>query len=80
MAWMVVQRGVRYALAGSIVGAALAIMAGRWLSTSSFGIQHAGDLAVVTIAASLIAIAAVASWWPGYQASRIPTLEAMSVE
>jgi ABC-type antimicrobial peptide transport system permease subunit len=80
MTLMVVRRGVRYAIAGSIVGSGLAVLAGRWLSTSSFGIQHAGGFVVVTIAVILTAVAAIASWWPGYQASRIPTLEAMSVE
>jgi putative ABC transport system permease protein len=80
MTWMVVRSGVRYALAGSCIGIALAIIAGRWLSTSSFGIKSAGGLVIVTIAAVLMAAAALASWWPGYQAARIPALEAMSVE
>ena len=80
MTWMVVRRGVRYALAGSCIGIALAIIAGRWLSTSSFGIQSTGGLVVIAIAGALIALAALASWWPGYQAARIPTLEAMSIE
>jgi putative ABC transport system permease protein len=80
MTWMVVRRGVGYAVAGSCAGVGLAVIAGRWLLTSSFGIQHAGGLAIVTIAGALMAAAALASWWPGYQASRIPTLEAMSVE
>jgi putative ABC transport system permease protein len=80
MTWMVVRRGVGYASAGSCAGVGLGVIAGRWLLTSSFGIQHAGGLAIVTIAGALMAVAALASWWPGYQASRIPTLEAMSVE
>jgi ABC-type antimicrobial peptide transport system permease subunit len=80
MTMMVVNRGVRYAVAGSMAGVGLALIAGRWLTASSFGIQHAGPLVILTIAISLTVIAALASWWPGYQASRIPTLEAMSVE
>lgn len=80
MTWMVVRRGVRYALTGSCIGVALAIIAGRWLLTSSFGIQSAGSLVIVTIAGALTAVAALASWWPGHQAARIPTMEAMSVE
>jgi ABC-type antimicrobial peptide transport system permease subunit len=80
MMMMVVSRGVRYAVAGSVVGAGLALAAGRWLSASSFGIRQADGSVIVAIAASLAAVAAMASWWPGYQAARIPTLEAMSVE
>jgi putative ABC transport system permease protein len=80
MTWMVVGRGVRYALTGSCIGVALAAIAGRWLSTSSFGIQSAGGVVIVTIAAALMAVAALASWWPGYQAARIPTIEAIAVE
>src|SRR4051812_49781398 len=80
MTMMVVSGGVRYAIAGSMAGVGLALIAGRWLSTSSFGIQHAGPLVVLIIAVSLTVVAALASWWPGYQAARIPTVEAMSVE
>jgi len=80
MTLMVVRRGIRHAIQGSIVGSGLAIIAGRWLTTSSFGIQHAGVSVVLAIAVILTVVAAVASWWPGYQASRIPTIEAMSVE
>jgi hypothetical protein len=71
---------VRYALTGSCIGVALAAIAGRWLSTSSFGIQSAGGVVIVTIAGALMAVAALASWWPGYQAARIPTIEAIAVE
>ena len=55
-------------------------LAGRWLSASSFGIQSAGALPVLAIAAALAVLAAIASWWPGRQAARVRMLEAMSVE
>jgi putative ABC transport system permease protein len=80
MTLMVVGGGVRYAMAGSLAGAGLAVAAGRWLSASSFGIHQTGGLVVAGIALMLTAIAALASWWPGYQASRVPTIEAMSIE
>jgi putative ABC transport system permease protein len=80
MARMVVARGMRYALAGSMVGAGLAVLAGRWLSSSSFGIHSASSLVVVAIAAVLAVIAAIASWWPGRQAARVRLLEALSLE
>ena len=80
MTLMVVRGGVQYAIAGSLAGAGFAVAAGRWLSASSFGIHQTGGWVVVGIAAMLTAIAALASWWPGYQASRVPTIEAMSIE
>jgi ABC-type antimicrobial peptide transport system permease subunit len=80
MTRMVVTRGVQYAIAGSIAGTGLAVLTGRWLAASAFGIQSTSSVVVLAIAAALALVAALASWWPGYQAARIPTLEAMSVE
>ncbi len=77
---MVVARGVRCALAGSVVGSGLAFAAGRWLAASSFGIRDASALVVIAIAVTLALVSGLASWWPGRQAARIPALEAMSVE
>jgi hypothetical protein len=77
---MVVARGVRCALAGSVVGSGLALAAGRWLAVSSFGIHDASGYVVLAIAATLALVSALASWWPGRQAARIPPLEAMAVE
>jgi hypothetical protein len=75
-----VGRGLQYATAGSTAGIVLALLAGRWLSTSGFGVQHTSALVIIATAAALASIAAAASWWPGYQAARVPALEAMSVE
>jgi putative ABC transport system permease protein len=64
MTMMVVTRGVRYAIAGSAAGAGLAVLAGRWLLSSSFGIRNADGLVVLAIAMTLALIGAIASWWP----------------
>jgi putative ABC transport system permease protein len=80
MTRMVVARGVQFATAGCIAGAALALVAGRWLSSSTFAIQSTSVAVVFAVAVTLAALAAIASWWPGRQAARIPTLEAMAVE
>ena len=80
MTMMVVTRGVKYAIAGSAAGAGLALLAGRWLVSSSFGIRSADGLTVFGIATALALTAAIASWWPGHQAGRVRLLEAMSGE
>jgi ABC-type antimicrobial peptide transport system permease subunit len=80
MTRMVVGRGVQYALAGSVAGAGLALLAGRWLSSSSFGIHSTSVLVVLAIATALALIGAMASWWPGRQAAHVRPLEAMSGE
>jgi putative ABC transport system permease protein len=80
MTMMVVSRGVRYAIAGSAAGAGLAVLAGRWLSSSSFGIHSAGGVVVLAVATALALVGAIASWWPGHQAGRVGMVEAMSVE
>jgi predicted permease len=80
MTRMVVGRGVQYALAGSVAGAGLAVLAGRWLSSSSFGIRSTSGFVVIAIATALALIGAMASWWPGCQAAHVRPLEAMSGE
>ena len=80
MMLMVVRGGITYAIAGSLAGAGLALIAGQWLATSSFGIHRANGWVVVGIAAVLTVVAALASWWPAYQASRIPMTEALSLD
>ena len=80
MTMMVVTRGVRYAIAGSAAGAGLAVLAGRWLLSSSFGIRSTDGFVVLAIAIALAVIGAIASWWPGHQASRVDMLEAISAE
>ena len=76
----VVKRGMGYAVAGSIAGALLAVLAGRWLQASSFGIQTTDSIVVAAVGLSLALLAAVASWWPGRQAARVRPIEAMTVE
>jgi putative ABC transport system permease protein len=80
MTRMVVARGVQFAVTGCLAGVGLALMAGRWLSASSFAVQSTSPLVVFVLAGTLAVLAAIASWWPGRQAARIPTLEAMAVE
>jgi predicted permease len=80
MTAMVVMRGVRYGIAGSAAGAGLAVLAGRWLSSASFGIRTGGGLDVLAMATALALVAALASWWPGRQAARVRMLEAMSID
>lgn len=74
----VVWRGMRYALVGSAAGVGLAVLTGRWLLSSSFGIRSASGLVVLAIALALTMMAAFASWWPGHQAGRVSPLEALS--
>jgi putative ABC transport system permease protein len=76
----VVKRGMGYAVAGSIAGALLAVLAGHWLQASTFGIQTTDSIVVVAVGLSLALLAAVASWWPGRQAARVRPIEAMTVE
>jgi ABC-type antimicrobial peptide transport system permease subunit len=80
MTLMIVGRGARYALAGSVAGAALALLAGRWLATSSFAIHQTSGVVILLIGAALAFSGAMASWWPGRLAATVRPLEAMSAE
>ena len=76
----VVGRGVRLALAGSVVGVAGAIWVGRLLEERLFEVQAADPVALGGAAAVLLAAAAFASWLPARRAARTDPLQILKAE
>ena len=75
---LVVERGMRYALLGTLIGLGISAFESRWLGSLLFGV-HATDPATLAIAVVvLLTIAAVACWLPGLRAARLNPVEVLA--
>jgi ABC-type antimicrobial peptide transport system permease subunit len=72
------------AVLAAAVGAAGGLLAGRWLAQALdaylFGMTAGDPYAPVLAAATLIAAAALAAWWPARRALRLQPSETLRVE
>ena len=75
---LVVQRGMRYALRGTLIGLGLSMFESRWLGSLLFGVDATDAMTLVTAVAIMLAVAAVACWVPGQRAARLKPLEVMA--
>ncbi|HSJ30631.1 MAG TPA: ABC transporter permease, partial [Longimicrobiales bacterium] len=76
VARMVVMQGMRLALIGVAIGAVLALVLARLLSTMLF-VSPADPLAIAGTAVLLTVVAAAASWLPARRAARVDPLTAL---
>jgi putative ABC transport system permease protein len=75
---LVVQRGMRYALRGTLIGLGLSMFESRWLGSLLFGVDATDAMTLVAAVAIMLAVAAVACWVPGQRAARLKPLEVMA--
>lgn len=75
----VVARGMRYALAGTVIGLAIAVLATRWVESLLFGVGAGDPLTLALAVVALLAVGALACLVPGIRAARIRPVEALSV-
>ncbi|HEX2167874.1 MAG TPA: ABC transporter permease, partial [Longimicrobiales bacterium] len=76
VARMVVMQGMRLALGGVVIGAVLALMLARLITTMLF-VSPADPFAILGTAAVLTVVAALASWLPARRATRVDPLTAL---
>ncbi len=77
---MVVREGLLLSSLGVAIGVAGAIAGTRAMSTMLFGITHTDPLTYLGVAAVLLAVALVASYFPARRASRVDPLVALRHE
>jgi putative ABC transport system permease protein len=77
---MVVGAGVRLAIAGAGIGAVLAVVAGRSMSSLLFGVQPTDPVTLGVVTGVLIATAAFAAWIPARRATRFDPMTALRTE
>jgi ABC-type antimicrobial peptide transport system permease subunit len=77
---LVVREGIRVAIAGVVVGAAIAYYAGRWIGPLLFKVSPKDPVVFTTVVATLLLVAVVASWWPALRASRVDPNSALRAD
>ena len=78
--WMIVARGMRYALPGTLIGAAVALWSARWLRGFLYGIGVVDPRTLVSVAMLMLGAAAGTCWIAGIRAARIHPVEAISTD
>jgi ABC-type antimicrobial peptide transport system permease subunit len=76
----VVGRGVRPVFIGSVIGAALAVVSARLISSLLFGITAWNPAVLLGVVVILMAVAVIAACIPGWRAARIDPVRAMAAE
>ena len=77
---IVMAEGMRYALAGIVIGAAIALAAGRWVEPLLFGETARDPLVFAGVATVLILVAAAATAIPALRAARVDPNVALRTE
>jgi putative ABC transport system permease protein len=77
---MVIARGSRLLIAGTVVGLAGSVAAGRWLAGEVWRIAAVDPLAFGVVALLLLAVGLQACYWPARRAARIDPLIALRQE
>jgi putative ABC transport system permease protein len=77
---MAVGGGLRLAIAGVLIGMALSLAAGRFISTLLFGVRATDPLTFSAVAAALLATAVLAAWIPARRATRVDPMVALRYE
>ena len=77
---MVMREAVRLLIMGILVGTALALVAGRAAGSLLFSLKPYDPVTLATAAASLVAIATLASYLPARRATRVDPMVALRHE
>jgi predicted permease len=77
---MVLARGMRYVIAGTLAGLALTVISGRWLGSLLYDVGANDPLTTLGVTAMLAIAALVACLIPGLRAARIRPIEALAEE
>ena len=75
---MVVGRGMRYVVAGTVAGLVLAMLEGRWLGPLLYGVTSRDPGMIAAVTAALLVSALLACLLPGIRAARIRPIEAIA--
>jgi putative ABC transport system permease protein len=78
--WLVVGRGVRLVLWGSLIGAVLAAMSAQVLKGLLFGVAPMDPVTFVGVTLLLGATALIAGWVPAWRAARLDPMVTLRCE
>ena len=77
---LIVREGLRVVIPGVVLGAAIALLAGKWVAPLLFQVSPKDPPVIVGVVVTLIAVAIAASWGPARRASRVDPNEALRAD
>jgi predicted permease len=77
---MIVRRGMGHAVAGALLGLAVALVGTRWLASTLFDVGATDPLTLGAVTLLLLVVALVACWLPARGAAGIDPVEAIRAE
>jgi ABC-type antimicrobial peptide transport system permease subunit len=77
---LVISEGLRLAIAGVVMGAAIALAAGHWLAPLLFDESPRDPIVYVAVAAVLLLVSTAASWLPARRAANVEPTRALRYE
>jgi len=77
---LVVGKGLKLALIGSVIGLAGALAAARLVSSLLYGVKSSDPVTFVSVSLLLVVVAALASWLPARKAAKVDPMEALRYE
>ncbi len=77
---LIVSEGLRVVVPGVVLGAAVALVAGRWVAPLLFEVSAKDPPVVGSVIATLLVVAIVASWFPARRAARVDPNEALRAD
>ncbi len=78
--WLVVRQGTLVGAVGIVTGSAIALLGARWIEPLLFGVSPRDPLVYVLVAATMLAMAAAASFVPARRAARADPNVALRAE
>jgi len=77
---LVVGKGLKLALIGSVIGLAGALASARLVSSLLYGVKSSDPVTFVCVSLLLVVVAALASWLPARKAAKVDPMEALRYE
>jgi putative ABC transport system permease protein len=77
---LIVREALKIVLPGVVLGAVIALVAGKWIAPLLFNVSPKDPPVMVAVVATLIAVAIFASWVPARRAARVDPNEALRAD
>ena len=77
---LVVREGLRIVIPGVVLGAIIALVAGKWVAPLLFDVSPKDPPVLVSVIVILVAVAVAASWIPATRAARVDPNEALRAD